>query len=49
MRRTVTTMSDNELFGNSEQLNPEAHIERTETHACDCISRQAVIYEGSGT
>ena len=36
-------MSKKELFGNSEQLNPEAHIEHTKTHACDCISRQAAI------
>ena len=34
-------MADNELFGNSEQL--ETHDKRTETHACDLISRQAAL------
>ena len=34
-------MTDKELFGNSEQLN--THDKRTETHACDLISRQAAI------
>ena len=34
-------MTDNELFGISEQL--ETHDKRTETHACDLISRQAAI------
>ena len=33
------------LFGNSEQLDPEVHVERTETHACDLISRQAALDE----
>ena len=28
---------------------PETHGKRTETHACDCISRQAAIDGGSGT
>jgi len=34
-------MVDKELFGISEQL--ETHDKRTETHACDLISRQAAI------
>lgn len=34
-------MADNELFGISEQL--ETHDKRTETHACDLISRADAI------
>ena len=34
-------MTENELFGISEQL--ETHDKRTETHACDCVSRQAAL------
>ena len=32
---------DEHVVGESEQ--PETHEKRTETHACDCISRQAAI------
>lgn len=28
---------------NALTVQPETHEERTETHACDCISRQAAI------
>ena len=34
-------MTDRELFGISEQL--ETHDKRTETHACDLISRAAAV------
>ena len=30
-------------IGNLPSAQPETHEERTETHACDCISRQAAI------
>lgn len=31
------------LVGSMPSAQPETHEERTETHACDCISRQAAI------
>ena len=40
---TVTMERMIEHFNNLPSAQPETHEERTETHACDCIERQAAI------
>ena len=48
MQRTVTTMTENELFGNSEQLEKD-HVADPGKMVGDSVSRQAAIDGGSGT